>query len=101
VVVGADDIRSTIRSFIVGDSVNPQPAGESAYRLLIRKEDLQAIGHGLLDNGGISKTVHMVKGQQRKIIAYPVRGCQLLNIAAFIREFLERLSIFQWHLATL
>lgn len=87
VVVGADGIRSIVRQFVVKGAVTPQAAGESAYRFLLRPEDLQAINHPLLKNGKIPPIHHAVLGPQRKLILYPVRSGQVFNCIAFVREF--------------
>jgi 2-polyprenyl-6-methoxyphenol hydroxylase-like FAD-dependent oxidoreductase len=86
VVIAADGIRSNVRPFIVDEDVWPQPSGESGYRMMLRLEDLQAINSELLENGAIVPTVHMVKGPERKIIAYPSRGGQLFNCVAYVRK---------------
>jgi hypothetical protein len=73
-----------MRPFILGEHIEPQPSGEAAYRMLLRLEDLQELHPAMLENGAISRTMHMVKGPQKKIIAYPIRGNTLLNVAAFV-----------------
>jgi salicylate hydroxylase len=85
VIVAADGIRSAMRPFILGENGVPQTTGESAYRTLLRLEDLQAVDCGLLEDGVIGPTIHVVKGPRRKIVAYPCRGEKMLNIAAMIR----------------
>jgi hypothetical protein len=87
VIIGADGIRSNIRVIVTGTELTPQPSGESLYRLLVHAKDLP-IKHPLLVDGKIAKTMHMVKGPQRKIIAYPIRNGDILNLAAYVREFI-------------
>jgi salicylate hydroxylase len=85
-IVCADGMHSRSRSFILGDDVRSEPSGESAYRFLVRREDLQAINHPMLVNGCIPGSLTMVNGPGRKLVAYPVRGGTVLNVAAYIRE---------------
>jgi salicylate hydroxylase len=84
VVIGADGIRSDMRSFFP-DAITPQPYGESIYRMLLHAKDMPA-DHPILVDGKISKTIHLVKGPNRKIIAYPCRNGELMNLAAYVRK---------------
>jgi salicylate hydroxylase len=95
VVIGADGIRSSVRSFVV-DGITPKPSGESAYRMLIHAKDLP-INHPLLVNGKVSTTMHMVKGPERKIVAYPIRNGELLNLIALVREFERKQQLIASH----
>jgi 2-polyprenyl-6-methoxyphenol hydroxylase-like FAD-dependent oxidoreductase len=98
VIVGADGIHSVVRPFVVERESIAQPVGESAYRFLLRPQDLQAIKSPLLKDGQIPPTIHTVIGDQRRIIAYPCRGGEVFNCAALIRKYTsvtvtERLTI--------
>jgi salicylate hydroxylase len=85
VVIGADGIRSNMRPFVV-ESDSPKPSGESGYRMLINAKDLPA-DHPLVVDGKVANNLHIVKGPNRKIVAYPIRGCELLNLVAYVREY--------------
>jgi hypothetical protein len=101
VVVAADGIRSNARPFIIGEEPTPEVSGESAYRMLLRQEDLQAINHSLLKDGVIPPTIHLVTAPQRQIIIYPIRERTLLNIAAFVREPLVQTAVkYSAHVST-
>jgi hypothetical protein len=52
--------------------------------MLLRLEDLQALHPGMLEHGALTRTLHMVKGLQKKIVMYPIRGETLLNVLAFV-----------------
>jgi salicylate hydroxylase len=91
VVIGADGIRSNVRPFVV-DCAPPKPSGESAYRLLVDVKDLPH-NSPLLVDGKLPRIAHMAKGGQRKIVAYPIRDCTLLNLLAFVRECLDSYAI--------
>jgi hypothetical protein len=93
VIIAADGVRSNARPFIIDEDVTPEPSGESAYRMLIRLEDLQAINHPLLENGQIPPTLHQVRGPQRKLIAYPIRGGSVLNFIAFVRKYINYITV--------
>jgi hypothetical protein len=73
-----------MRSFVT-DDVTPIASGESAYRLLVHAKDLPA-NHPLLIDGKLAKTMHMVKGFERKIVAYPIRDAEILNLLVFVRK---------------
>jgi hypothetical protein len=87
VIVCADGVHSCSRTFVLEEKVEAEPSGESAYRFLIRHEDLQAVDHPILVNGYIPSNLNMVKGQARKLLAYPIRGGKLLNVVAYIRAW--------------
>lgn len=86
VIVGADGIRSVVRQFVADVHVTPKAAGESAYRFLLRPEELQSINHPLLKDGRIPPVHHAVLGPQRKLILYPCRSGEVFNCIAFVRE---------------
>lgn len=93
VIVGADGIRSVVRPFVVDRETTAQPVGESAYRFLLRPQDLQSINSPLLKDGQIPPIIHNLQGDQRKIIAYPCRGGEVFNCAAFIRMYTSIIHI--------
>jgi hypothetical protein len=37
--------------------------------------------------------MHMVKGHERKIIAYPIREGAIMNLVALIREFVPKYCV--------
>jgi salicylate hydroxylase len=86
VVIAADGIRSNVRRFVLGKEVTPEPSGESAYRMLIQVEDLQAVNHLVLEDGNLPATMHVVFAPKRQIVAYPIREGRFLNVVAFVRE---------------
>jgi hypothetical protein len=75
-----------VRPFVVDEEVTPEVSGESAYRFLLRQEDLQAVNHPILEDGKIPPTMHIVVAPLRQIIAYPIRNYTLLNVVAFVRK---------------
>jgi 2-polyprenyl-6-methoxyphenol hydroxylase-like FAD-dependent oxidoreductase len=84
-VICADGIHSRMRPFVLGEHVDPPASGESAYRLLIRVEDLQAVNHPMLIDGRLPPIMNMVTAKDRKILAYPIRDRTILNVVAYVR----------------
>ncbi|RDA91061.1 hypothetical protein CP533_3066 [Ophiocordyceps camponoti-saundersi (nom. inval.)] len=78
VVLGADGVRSVVRSHVVGRDVGLVPTGDAAYRLLIPRERIA--GHetlGPLVDGG--DTIRWI-GPRGHIMGYPVRHHALFNV---------------------
>jgi hypothetical protein len=55
---------------------------------LIHAKDLP-VDHSILVDGKIAKTMHILQGHERKIVAYPIRGGDLVNIVALVREWVH------------
>jgi hypothetical protein len=70
---------------VTGTAAEPKPVGESVYRLLLQKEDLLASHHPLVASGDIPDGCIVVKGPERKLVAYPIRGGTLLNVICYVR----------------
>jgi hypothetical protein len=75
---------------VTGSDASPEPVGESVYRLFVKREDLVAAKHPLIDceSGEIPRGAVIVKGQQRKIVAYPIRNGSLLTLVCYVRELI-------------
>jgi salicylate hydroxylase len=86
VVVGADGIRSIARRYVTGSDAGPVPVGESVYRLFVKRDDLLAAKHPLVKSGEISRGCVIIKGPQRKIVAYPIRDGSLLTLVCYVRK---------------
>ncbi|KAM0793765.1 hypothetical protein ACM66B_001183 [Microbotryomycetes sp. NB124-2] len=86
VIVGADGIHSVTRAAILGEKIVAQPTGHSAYRCLIPAEKVRADPElaWLVDvsNPGLATFV----GHDRRVVAYPCRRCEYLNIVAIIPD---------------
>jgi salicylate hydroxylase len=100
-IVCADGIHSRTREFVLDERVDPVASGASAYRMLIRAEDLQAIDHPMLVDGRLPPIMSMVGDVDHKLVAYPIRGGTLLNIVAYIRESRGCPASSSHHLLTL
>jgi hypothetical protein len=71
------------------DSITPQPSGQSAYRLLVHAKGLP-VDHSLLVDGEVAKTLRIDHGPQRKIVAYPIRGGDLLILVELVHKFIDQ-----------
>ena len=93
---GADGIHSKVREAILGEKLNAVASGHSAYRFLIDAEKLRQDPDlaFLVEKGGITTFV----GLDRRIVAYPCRNLELLNIVAILpdRLLLEE-SVESWN----
>lgn len=50
VVIAADGIHSTMRSFVLGETISPVPTGLSAYRLIVANDILEKHAKGFCSN---------------------------------------------------
>lgn len=79
IVVGADGIKSTIRSHLLEDSsLKAIPTGDAAYRIILPREMMEKDPElkELIDQPEATRWL----GPSRHIIAYPVRNHQLYNV---------------------
>ncbi|KAJ5991331.1 hypothetical protein N7522_011538 [Penicillium canescens] len=79
IVVGADGIKSTIRSRLLEDSsLKAIPTGDAAYRIMLPREIMEKDPElkELIDQPEATRWL----GPSRHIIAYPVRNHQLYNV---------------------
>jgi salicylate hydroxylase len=77
-LIGADGIWSRLRTQMHGVSVQPLPAGRTAWRALIDRADAPA---SLRDN-----TVGLWFGRNAHLVHYPVAGGAQLNIVAVVQD---------------
>jgi salicylate hydroxylase len=77
VVVGADGIRSRLRA-VVGPVETPRYSGQVAWRGLIPS--------GQLPPGTVPAGATVWVGQGRHLVAYPVRGGELVNVVAVLER---------------
>jgi salicylate hydroxylase len=89
-VSGADGIRSNVRSFVLASPQSPQPTGESAYRFLVPVKDIASAKHPLAKDGVVAHNLMMIKGPDTRVIAYPVRGGELMNFVCVFRASVLR-----------
>jgi hypothetical protein len=78
-----------VRPFVIDEEATPEISGESAYRFLLRHEDLQAVNHPILEDGKIPPTMHVAIAPHRQIVAYPIRDYTLLNVVAYVRKYMS------------
>jgi len=94
--VGADGIHSKVREAVLGEKLNAVASGHSAYRFLIEAEKLRQDPDlaFLVEKGGITTFV----GLDRRIVAYPCRNLELLNIVAILPDkLLFEESVESWN----
>ncbi|GFZ47210.1 hypothetical protein JCM24511_04953 [Saitozyma sp. JCM 24511] len=96
VVIGADGIKSAVRSAVLGDRFFSAPSGHSAYRGLISADKITAHDQ-LSEMGFLDNRITMVNGKDRRIILYPTRNRTLLNFVCVLpdRE-LHEISEEKW-----
>ncbi|CAG8931209.1 unnamed protein product [Penicillium salamii] len=79
VVIGADGIKSTIRSHLLEDStIKAVATGDAAYRIMLPREVMEKDPElkALIDEPQATRWL----GPERHIIAYPVRKHELYNV---------------------
>src|SRR5271170_1462953 len=93
---GADGVHSKVREAVFGEKLNAVASGHSAYRFLIDAEKLRQDPDlaFLVEKGGITTFV----GLDRRIVAYPCRNLELLNIVAILPDkLLFEESVESWN----
>ncbi|THH10191.1 hypothetical protein EW145_g1489 [Phellinidium pouzarii] len=96
VVLGADGIRSNVRSYVVGSATQDHhvngngniPASPVravftntyAYRGLVPTEQLKSLGM----KTDLSKTLHCIAGPGKHIITFPIKDGTVINVVAFV-----------------
>jgi salicylate hydroxylase len=80
-IIGADGLWSKIRAQLLNDGL-PHASGFAAYRTLIKKQDLPP------SLSSSSSTLWL--GPDLHVVHYPLKGHELINIVAIVRESLQR-----------
>ncbi|ORY86668.1 hypothetical protein BCR35DRAFT_302383 [Leucosporidium creatinivorum] len=101
VIVAADGIHSVARSAVLGEELIAKQSGHSAYRALIPRELIGAHPNLLhyLDGDESGTGFCTFMGQDRRLVAYPCRGAQFLNIVAIVPDTEVKDSTEAWHAA--
>jgi len=89
-------VHSKVREAVLGEKLNAVASGHSAYRFLIDAEKLRQDSDlaFLVEKGGITTFV----GLDRRIVAYPCRNLELLNIVAILPDkLLLEESVESWN----
>ncbi|PWN46895.1 FAD/NAD(P)-binding domain-containing protein [Violaceomyces palustris] len=89
VVIGADGIRSKVRSSILDSPVpEPTPAMQAAYRALVPTSSIRThlpqLAEELCDPAKAGMVVWL--GEDRRIVTYPCRDLEYINIVAIIPD---------------
>ncbi|KAI0784965.1 FAD/NAD(P)-binding domain-containing protein [Abortiporus biennis] len=79
-VIGADGIKSKVRSVAFGSTSNATFSNTVAYRGLVSYDKLKDAGIGTDLSGGIVCFI----GKDKHIITYPIRGGKVINVVAFV-----------------
>ncbi|QRW00679.1 FAD-binding domain protein [Ceratobasidium sp. AG-Ba] len=84
VVVGADGVRSVVRRSVLDIPDHPQKTGEAVYRAVIPTSSFQYHPElrELVEVPGLRSWL----GPGRHVVAYPIRGKGLVNIAMFVPD---------------
>jgi salicylate hydroxylase len=94
--LGADGIHSVIRESIIGKYLPGVRSGHSAYRFLIDSSKLREDSElaFLVEDGTITSFV----AQTRRIVCYPCRNLELLNVVAMLPDtLLYEESVANWN----
>ncbi|BGO99599.1 hypothetical protein RTG_01864 [Rhodotorula toruloides ATCC 204091] len=98
VIVAADGIHSVARTAVLGNQLVAKRSGHSAYRALIPADIVTSnprIAHIVAgDAQGTGLTTYM--GPDRRLVAYPCRRSQYLNIVAIVPDSEAEGSTEQW-----
>ncbi|KAG9119409.1 hypothetical protein FRC07_005574 [Ceratobasidium sp. 392] len=83
-VVGADGVRSIVRRSVLDIPDHPQKTGEAVYRAVIPTTSLLSYPElrDLVEIPGLRSWL----GPGRHVVAYPIRGKSLMNIAMFVPD---------------
>ncbi len=82
-LIGADGLRSAVRQHLLNDGA-PRAAGQVVYRALVSQNELPAALR--------SQDITVWLGPHLHVVAYPVRGGELLNVAAIVHGVLPEHS---------
>ncbi|KAI0935590.1 hypothetical protein AcV5_010477 [Taiwanofungus camphoratus] len=83
VVIGADGIKSVVRTALVGEAINPITYSNTVcFRGLVPYETIQAAGVKL----DLRTRPICLMGKDKHIIIFPVTGGRLINIVAFVAD---------------
>ena len=85
-IVGADGIRSQIRTSVLGKEVEPVATGVAAYRMMIKASDIEGDSdiRKFLDPRDSCTT--MVMGHECRLIMGPARNGEIYSIVAIDRK---------------
>lgn len=99
-IIGADGIRSAVRTAVIGHEEPAQPTGLSAYRTLIPVEDLRDI-QGLPEGVhlGDSQTL-MIVGRDCRLVMGPSRSGTVLGVVGLVPDSEEIQTASTWNMAT-
>ncbi|KAL2412561.1 hypothetical protein ABEF91_000879 [Exophiala dermatitidis] len=86
-VIGADGIKSVVRTAVLGEERKAVPTGISAYRILIPTDSIQSID-GVPDSVKTPEPAmtSMVVGNDKRVIMGPGRGGKLFGIVALVPD---------------
>lgn len=80
VVVGADGLRSEVRTAVLGYVKEPEESGDLAYRITIPRELLESEPDPFV-SGVVNDSVSAIWwGEDRHVVLYAVRGDQMANL---------------------
>jgi salicylate hydroxylase len=82
-LIGADGLRSAVRQHLLNDGA-PPAAGQVVYRALVSQSELPVAQR--------SQDITAWLGPHLHVVAYPVRGGELLNVAAIVHGVLPEHS---------
>ena len=80
IVVGADGIRSLVRSYVTGQPDRPIPTGDAAYRAVIDTDAMRRTGDRELIDLIDQRETTVWMGPQKHLVGYNVVGHSSLGI---------------------
>ena len=83
-VIAADGLWSSTRSFFLGKPLLPKATGDLAYRIVLTADQVK---HDMeLHNIITSPSIRIWMGPQAHAVAYSLRGGQFLNVVLLVRD---------------
>lgn len=85
-IVGADGIRSQIRTSVLGKEVEPAVTGVAAYRMMIRASDIEENAEIAWYLNPRDSCTTMVMGHDCRLIMGPARNGEVYSIVAMVPD---------------
>lgn len=80
VIVGADGLRSVVRTSVLGYEKEPEESGDLAYRVTIPRKDLLDVEDPFVQGVLHKKTNAIWWGPNMHVVMYTVRGDEIVNL---------------------
>ena len=82
-IIGADGLRSSMKTMVLGEAAESVPVGDSAYRALLPAKALEDLAFEDLDLKG---NLNAYMGPDRHVVLYFVSQMQYLNVVVIVPD---------------